>query len=789
MDAARKPFRRHPLALGIITLLAGANASAFDSPAISCEGFASTDLCTISIAPAGGAAIRLGTERGNIQPTLDGSGYRIQGDTLVLSPVGDIPMLAAELVVEYRDASNPYSGLVTLRGSAELPFPQPSVGGGNSGIGGDIGLVSNARAEVGLELGSRLESLGAHLNPYRDCDGRTVRDADFQECPYLFFHIEAGSELAGNLGSDDLQWSLGAGLGLGSVSGTFVLDPFDPYFYLGASGAMPLQSVDLSINPDPEADAAGGEDFGFGFSRRSLIPFAPQTTYGIEQFVATYGADFTGQLVVDYKLPVGTLPLEVDGHTVFRFPVDLDGGVTFSPEFETGSNGDVDVGLPFFDELFSLNFPLGNATVGARFNAREQLAYFSGIAALDAMDFLPGVLPLTATTDAKIYGLLMNRSDASSAVPYLDLGESYAAIESRWLLDLSFGGRQGGFSSGVAADGLLRLSAADGMTLKGRLESGADGSRVHPMIALGGSVSVEMQVDPFTPGQSHYLIRGDISVGGSALGSDAELYISPLESYAAFGLGIDRNAINSAIADASQALSTAQAEVDRLNLAIVQARELVQAERDAHAAALQDARVALSTAQDRVDSLQSAINYQYSRISARNAEIGSWYRWYKSQPWYKKSWAWARYTYERGWRKTEIAGRYVTIGSLEVSKTVAKLALDAAKITLAGLEMGINLTPIDLDPRVSTLILARESATFTLQSLKAALGAVPEMPGSVYARGYAIVNGSGVRGEVRGRYCDDRGCTSFTAGSIDFARREACTEIPGVVEVPICVKF
>lgn len=791
-------------------LLATSPAFAWNDNNVSCDGAAPDARCVLHVAPAGGAGIELATERGNIQPTLDGSGYTVTGDTTIVSPGGEFPMLAAELVIEYQDASSPYLGLRRLRGSAEIPFPQPGVAGGGTGIGGDIGFYTHARAEIGLDLGSNLEHLGAHLNPQRECMGLTPTDAGFQECPYLFFHTEAGADLAGTLGSDALQWSMGASAGA-SASATVVLDPYDFYFYLGGS-YQPLDSIALTVNPSSDKEDFDGEDKGFGFSRSGWIPYIPATTYGIEEFVAQDGPEFEGHLVIDglEALIPGT-PIGLEGYAVYRFPVDLKGAVEFSPQFDVGFNGDmaIDVSRYFptlesrstssdgttrssgvdLSELFSLSLPLGTATLGGHIAGDEQFMYFSGVAGVDAMDWLPGVLPLTATADAMVYGVFMNRSAADSALPYVNVSDSYMAMEAMYNLDLTFGGRHSGFYASTIAYGILRMSATDGAYSMMTLSREAGATALHPMISLGSAATVEFQADPFDPMDSFYRIRGDMNVGGASLGGNAELKISPQEAFVGVGVKIDGVAIGKAIDDANAEVDKAQAEVDRLNALIDFNRARVQAERDATRADLQKAQADVSAAQNEVNSLQSQINYQYSRISARKAEITSWYNWYKKQPWYKKASAYAKYTYEKSWRNAEIAGRYVTIGTLTTAKTVAVAALEVAKQAVAGIEATMVLTPIDLDPRVAPLIASREIATATLQTTKDALGLVPAVPGQIDAMAGALVNGDGLQGLVRGSYCDDRGCFPFEGGSVNFQTRQACAVIPGVFEVPVCTFF
>lgn len=163
--------------------------------------------------------------------------------------------------------------------------------------------------------------------------------------------------------------------------------------------------------------------------------------------------------------------------------------------------------------------------------------------------------------------------------------------------------------------------------------------------------------------------------------------------------------------------------------------------------------------------------------------------WYNRQPWYKKTWAWAKYAHEAGWRSTEIAGRATAIAGLEASRAIALGALEAAKQSLHGLEAAAVVTPIDADPRVAGLFVARDVAIAALEVAKDALTGLQRLEGRLAAELYLNIGIGGLDGSVQGKACWASECYSTGGGRVTLQLKpQVCLTIPAVGG-EVCANF
>ena len=158
---------------------------------------------------------------------------------------------------------------------------------------------------------------------------------------------------------------------------------------------------------------------------------------------------------------------------------------------------------------------------------------------------------------------------------------------------------------------------------------------------------------------------------------------------------------------AQQQLQAAQAnvttysgQVATLNGQIDQMRQTIQAERAAQAQKVAAAQQQVRQAQGALDSINGQIAGLRNQIDQRNSEIAWWRNWYNQQPWYNKTWAWARMSAEVAWRGTEVAGLWASIGTLQGSQQAAQATLQGYLNTLAGLQAATATFPVDQDPRI-----------------------------------------------------------------------------------------
>jgi hypothetical protein len=116
--------------------------------------------------------------------------------------------------------------------------------------------------------------------------------------------------------------------------------------------------------------------------------------------------------------------------------------------------------------------------------------------------------------------------------------------------------------------------------------------------------------------------------------------------------------------------------------------------------------------------------------------------------------------------------------------TVANAALSVAKTSLHGLEAATVLTPIDLDPRVAGLIVAKEAAMVALEVAKAPFKDIPLIEHDFEGRIEAKLDIHGLSGSVTAAF------DGYEAlhGWLDFnAKPQACVDIPGMGAA--CTKF
>ena len=509
-----------------------------------------------------------------------------------------------------------------------------------------------------------------------------------------------------------------------------------------------------------------------GFSAHGWIPFKAQTTFGIPQDAQA----FAGQVFLGGEIPMGSPFVVLNGEVVTYIG---------SEGYVQGGNGALSVEIPFLKGIVNFSLGLGHATAALQVGPERQMTYFSGELDPDTLLF-DDILPVFPKVGARAAGFIDN-----------GLGDAHISIEG--VFDL--GADVLGNLIGVELNSLANIQGHMSIDADGVLITGTTQAQIHPALNIGGTTSVRMQLPWQSPEDVSLELRGDMEVYGVGL-KDVLVsiskrgmlingaFVTPLTSIALAGSITDQGpsltgiagvqlglgGITGAMQQAVETLASAQQEVARLTLLIDRMRTTVQAERERHAQQLQDARNAVTAAQRSVDSLNSKISTEYSWINRRKAEIASWNRWRKQAKWYQKASRAARYAYEAGWRNADIARRYVTIGALKASVLVARGALEVAKLTLQGLEQATAVVPVDLDPRVAGLIVAKETANLALEAAKAPLKGVPVIQGDFAGRIEATLDIAGLRGLVSASFEG----YSLLKGDLRLgAKPQACISLPG----------
>lgn len=509
-----------------------------------------------------------------------------------------------------------------------------------------------------------------------------------------------------------------------------------------------------------------------GFSLHGWIPFKAQSTFGIP----ADSQSFAGQVYLGGEIPMGSPFVVLEGDVVTYVG---------SQGFVQGGNGAVSIQIPFLSGLVNFGLGLGNATAAVQVTADKQMTYFSGELDPDTL-FLDDILPVFPKVGARAAGYIDN-----------GLGDSHIAIDGTFDLGADVLGNL----IGVELNSLADIRGSMDIGASGVLITGSTNAQIHPALQLSSAVSLRVSLPWASPEDASIELRGDMNVFGVGL-EDVLVsiskrgmlingaFVTPLTRIALSGSITDQGPsltgsasvllglgdITGAMKAAADALTAAQNEVDRLALLIDAMRATVQSERDRDAQNLRNAQAAVVSAQAQIDSLNSQIAYQYARIAARKAEIASWNRWRKAAAWYEVAYRNARYAYEAGWRSAEITGRYVTIGALSASLVIANGALELARLTLQGVELAMVYTPIDLDPRVAGLIVARATAMAALEVAKAPFAGVPVIHGDFAGTIAATLDLAGIRGKVSANFQG----YSLLEGAVTFgARPQACIALPG----------
>lgn len=780
--------------LGAALVLAGSIVQPVRAAEFNCDT-SSAESCTLSLSPEGGASIALRAPGTQFTMSVDGSGFEVSGTVELLGDVNALQGYAvhdAYLVAEYDNPSQPQQGFRRLRGSAEVVLGAGA--DADSGFGMfEAGAETSRRMDIGFELGTVLrDELGiAHLNPERICQGLTVDEPGFAECPYWIFNYVEQTGVGMSFGGTDIGLNLTAE---SSVENRvlFLMDPEDFFVYVGVTTGE-LDSITLGIEsaaaePEDESGPLTNAKRGLGFSQHGYIPFEVRTDYGIEKQIGELGLNFTGHMVLDWKgLPLGPV-VRLDGSYVVRFPVnEFTSEIEMSSPFQLAGNGDLSVKVPVLGDAINWQMAIGDATAGMKVGDDQQVVFLSGDLNKD-MPWKPDALPLNLdlNADYKVAAVFVNDVDASTAVPYINFTESFVQMEGEFLFDLSLGNPAAEFGRELRASGMLRADFDDGFRFAGMLGEGTSATAIHPLIQGDRDVRLRLHVDPNIPSNQMIELDGGFSIGGDTFSQRGILRITPADAYLGFPLSFDPSLVLEAYEDIQAATQSAEDEVLQLNSAVDYQRSVVQAERDAHKQALQSALADLAAAQSEVNRLGALVARYHRDISYYKGRIGSWYRWYRKQPWYKRASAYARYLSMRVYYNGLIASRYAAIGGVATARGVATLALNVAHGTVATARAAVVVTPIDLDPRVGPLVVSRDAALGILNGLQAAMPEIPSIPGTIQATMGFRLNDAGLVPETRAEYCDGGKCIEIRGGTYDADKGLACITLPTAGEARIC---
>lgn len=485
----------------------------------------------------------------------------------------------------------------------------------------------------------------------------------------------------------------------------------------------------------------------FAFSKNGWLPYEAQNTYGVPHD----SRHFSGNLYMKGAITMdGTLVL--DGEVV-----------TYLGEqgFTMGGNGDLAFTIPALPEPVDFSLYLGSASSTFQIVHGRQMAFISGVMQPDTGLF-EKLLPINPEGQVLAAGYIDN-----------NLVDTNISLEGSF----SLGAKLIGDLIGVPLNNLQSVQGKAQLSPTGFSLNGITESQIHPDIAFGGAISVEVDIPFINPDEFSLKLAGKADVFGVGLDEVSiaisregmfinGIFVTPLTEMAMLGsitnrgpaltgyatISLGLGDITGAMKNATEALTKAQAEVNRLSIEIDRLRQEVIERRAKHAAALQKAQAAVTFAQNEVNRLNALVAKEYKGISYQKSRISSKYRWYKKAKWYQKAGRWAAYKAEKAWRSAVIAKHYAAIGVFKATIVAAKLALEGAKLSLRGLEELTEVTPVDLDPKVATVIVAKGVAITALEVAKLPFKHIPVINHDFEGKIEATLDITGIHGVVTAEF-------------------------------------
>ncbi len=481
-------------------------------PEVDCSGDGGASVCRIDVAPG----VSFETARENLADLPGSRGVKVAGRVEVETPIGPITLLGARLEIDFDDGPAP--GIARLRGSVEAPFPSLP-------LLEEADVEGGLRATIGLDLGSALAALDAPLQDDR---------------AYLFFVLSAGVR-AGLPLDRILPLPFGGSeiptVVLEQANGfTLILDPLDPFFFVAAEAPLDFGSGGGAPGV-PDVGGAGGGGRGgerslgaLGFSWKGLIPFAPETTFGIGESIGL----FEGHVIARGSFVFGNVPIELSGEVVAS--TDPTRGI------EVGGNGDASVSVPVLSDLTGFAIPLSQASVGVQADGSGFSTYFAGISGFGG-DWLPVDLPLVPARETRVAGFLSTENPEDFFVR----AEGEIGVQATFFGDL-------------AGLDLSELSAQEAQLVidrQGFYLAGRSAAAFHPAVGPAGELALE-GFFPFDDPTAGYLrLQGDMSVAGVGLGARASTLLNRdgLLVEGALETGISRVAMMGQITSAGPSLA------------------------------------------------------------------------------------------------------------------------------------------------------------------------------------------------------------------------------------------
>ncbi len=614
-------------------------------------------------------------------------------------------------------------------------------------------------------FGRDLERLGAHLNP----------DTQYL---YLEFRngldIETGLDRYSGPGATALPARVKVAKG---VNGVIVLDPTDPYVYIGGAcpkfGSQKAKKTTKNARRSNSAKAskktASGQPCGVGFSLGGNIPF----NYTMDNLPPA-AKPVRGHVIVDAEVPVykgmqldGTAVLEIRRKTI-----------------RIAGEGDLETVVPKVGKV-----TLGTGAFGFSVSAKkgaEKVQYWTAAdSSKDPMKLNVGKVKVDVPAGNE-RSVRQSYGAEKVSGKWKVLPSTYFELQGQFTYPTTQIVKMIGVNIGDMAVGeaTLRIDGS-GLEAHGVMNAG-----LHPDVQMQGNATAHIVVPFRKLSNTTVEVTGSMTIGGVDIGAEAMMRIdkkglmvsgeinTPASRVAVsgsitkagvqlageFSAELDLSAISN---KATEAIDAAQAEIDKIDRDIAKMRETVKAERRAADKFFRDAQRAVENAQAEVDKINGNIRVNNDKIAALRVKL-------------------------KNANIFEAVGISAAIESLKAANTIqrglltsANATLDLANDALQLIRDGLDALPTDADPRIIALFGLREGATAALQLAREAAQAI-DIGGTVHVDISFSLGASGLFGDASMRYCDSK-CTTLTGGSLVISDYfEVCVEVFGF---DVCGKF
>ncbi|MFK8025231.1 MAG: hypothetical protein AB8G26_14835 [Ilumatobacter sp.] len=684
---------------------------------------------------------------------VDGLDTCQTGSTCTFVAGGLAMSAGADLQADWTEAGDVIlRGTLRLAGGAwttaerELAFE--AVDGGHRFVGGTarfadletpvIDLVDLPSASVGFASGHDLAARGAHVDPDR---------------AYWYFVADAGVTFAPGSALDGGPGAFAPLRAPASASFTFVLDPTDPYAYVGGSCDVLGSVVSAISGPEQDRSEARNDhrtndaDTNHHDANESTTGGERRTFGEVAAHIATYVAGDCGLgISASGNIPVvgiaGTddfgAHLVVDAPIVAPFATSIAGTSYLNVDqgIRLAATGQISLGLAPFGDLLGASIPLGSAAVDMAITDE-----WVGVA-------VDGVL---STRDGYTLPLLRN--------PVSFPADAHVRVGAR------FGGDPSGADAGIDPESFLSLNGEfqllDIDLFGGSLRVDRTGATVNAMMSNGITT---------------YEVEGHVGSDGARMTGRALIEL-PLDL---IGDGADM---------AIAAAQDARRDVDLLQIQMDDTRDDIREERRAVSSTLSQAADDVASAKSGLEVIDRNISVNNKKISYLKRRISNERRWYKRLAWHKKP----RYAARTGAR---IAAWSTAIGGLRTANTAnhaaratAVAVLDLAEDGVRSIRAGIDALPTDTDPRMIALIAAHAVAPATLKAFEGVADQF-RFTSSYHGSTEGTFGTSMAGGAFDLVSCDDSGCRTIVAGSLtadDDGTIGCVTPVVGAPEV--CVRL